>query len=257
MRWWVLLDCGLDSRPEHRRTVRRERDGLGMTDGITAIHEDNHLLVVDKPAGLLVQGDRSGDETLLERAREYIRRRYDKPGNVYLGLVHRLDRNVSGVVVLARTSKAAARLSEQFRKGTPGKFYLAVVEGKPPADRQELKAYLTVQGDAHGVTRAELTPFEGARESVLNYEVLDRNRGASLLRVQPRTGRRHQIRAQLALIGCPLRGDVKYGAARGLPDHRIGLHAERLALAHPIGAVPIEFTAPVPGDWPWLEKRGS
>jgi 23S rRNA pseudouridine1911/1915/1917 synthase len=226
-----------------------------MDSELSILYEDNHLLVVDKPAGLLVQGDRSGDESLLERARESVRIRHGKPGNVYLGLVHRLDRNVSGVVVLARTSKAASRLSDQFRQRKPRKEYLAVAQGTFETERGELVAHLAAQADRQGVTRASSGPFDGLRQSRLEYSVLDAvgsgPESRSLLRIRLITGRRHQIRAQLGLIGRPLLGDVKYGARRGLPEHRIALHAESLELLHPVGARRMQWTAPVPGDWPW------
>ena len=223
------------------------------------IFEDNHLLVVNKPAGLLSQGDRSGDPTLLDIAKRYVRRKYDKPGNVYLGLVHRLDRNVSGVVILARTSKAASRLSRQFREGTVRKTYLAVVGGRPPAEAGQLQSWLADKGDHQGVTRAESVEFAGARKSLLRFETVDFlggdraavPEGISLVEVVPVTGRRHQIRAQLALAGCPLLGDVKYGSPVRLPDHRIALHALQLGLEHPVGDRPMTWSAPLPGDWPW------
>lgn len=221
------------------------------------LHEDNHLLAVAKPAGLLVQGDRSGDLCLVEAAKDYLRRKYDKPGNVYLGLVHRLDRNVSGVVLLARTSKAASRLSEQFRQKSVRKIYLAVTEGVPQKERGALTAWLAKDGDARGVTRASLSPFAEGRECQLRYEVLETSGNGSLVRVEPVTGRRHQIRAQLALIGCPLRGDVKYGAVRGLPDHRLGLHAWQLDIKHPVGGAAMTFATEPPADWPWPELHGK
>lgn len=218
---------------------------------LKVIHEDNHLLVVNKPAGLLVQGDHSGDSTLTDEAKQYLREKYQKPGNVYLGLVHRLDRNVSGVVVLARTSKAAARLSAAFRDKKVQKTYLGVVSETLPKQSGELKAWLGAKGDPRGVTRAANQTFDGARESLLNYRVLDTQGIFSLLEISPITGRRHQIRAQLALMGCPLVGDVKYGATSGLPDHRIALHAVKLEFKHPVGALPVGFEAPVPADFPW------
>lgn len=217
----------------------------------SVIHEDNHLLVVNKPAGLLVQGDRSGDSTLNDEAKLYLREKYKKPGNVYLGLVHRLDRNVSGVVVLARTSKAAARLSAFFRDKEVKKTYLAVVTGTPEKPEGELIAWLGAKGDARGVTRAANQSFDGARESLLNYRVLETRAKHSLLEIYPITGRRHQIRAQLALVGHPLVGDVKYGSAVRLPDHRIALHALKLEFRHPVGAEPVGFEASVPEDFPW------
>jgi 23S rRNA pseudouridine1911/1915/1917 synthase len=219
--------------------------------GMTIIHEDNHILVVNKPAGLLAQGDHTGDETLNDLAKAYLAEKFHKPGNVYLGLVHRLDRNVSGVVVLARTSKAAARLSAAFRDKEVKKTYQAVVCGIPTERQGTLKAWLGSKGDHRGVTRAEHKPFDGGRESLLTYTVLATHGEMALLEVCPITGRRHQIRAQFALVGCPLLGDVKYGAKAPLPDHRIALHALELAFKHPVGAEPVSFTVPVPADWPW------
>ena len=215
------------------------------------LHEDNHLLVVAKPAGLLVQGDRSGDPTLLEAARAYLKEKYAKPGNVYLGLVHRLDRNVSGVVVLARTSKAAARLAEQFRGGTVTKVYLAVVEGVPEPPAGELRSWLAAKGDRRGVTRAVPKPFPGSKEDHLRYHVRKSARDQALVEIRPVTGRRHQIRAQLALAGHPLLGDLKYGAMGRFSGHRIALHAFRLEIAHPVGGRPLAFETDPPGDWPW------
>jgi len=218
---------------------------------LKVIHEDNHLLVVTKPAGLLVQGDHSGDRTLNDEAKNYLREKYRKPGNVYLGLVHRLDRNVSGVVVLARTSKAASRLSASFRDKKVRKTYRAVITGTPPKPSGDLIAWLGAKGDGRGVTRAANHSFDGARESLLNYTVLETRGKFSLVEILPVTGRRHQIRAQMALVGCPLVGDVKYGSKTRLPDHRIALHAFKLEFQHPVKAEPASFESPVPADFPW------
>jgi len=215
------------------------------------LYEDNHLLAVQKPTGLLVQGDRSGDETLLEVAASYLKQKYAKPGRVYLGLVHRLDRNVSGVVLLARTSKAAGRMSGQFRAGTVDKVYQAVLAGCPSSGEGELRSWLAAKGDSRGVTRAEPESFPGARESLLRYNVIESRGGWSLVEIRPVTGRRHQIRAQFALAGHPLLGDVKYGSLRRLTDHRIALHALSLGVSHPVGGKTLTFTAPLPEDWPW------
>lgn len=246
-----------------------------MTDGLDVLYEDNHLLAVVKPAGLLVQGDRTGDVTLLVLAREYLRARYDKPGNIYLGLVHRLDRPVSGVMVLARTSKAAARLSKAFHDRLVAKTYLAAVSGSMEPDDGELAGFVE---RAH--TRSRLAPAatERAREAVLGFRVLARvgsiaglegpragrarerkaaarrarvPAAASLLEVLPRTGRHHQIRLQLSDAGHPILGDVKYGAAAPLPDRRIALHAVRLRFPHPVRDEEVEVTAPPPPVMPW------
>ncbi len=219
------------------------------------LHEDNHLLVVAKPAGLLVQGDAGGDETLLDQARQYLRVKYAKPGKVYLGLVHRLDRNVSGVVILARTSKAAGRLSRQFRDGTVVKTYLGVVTGAPPDGPLELRSWLAAKGDARGRTRAAAAPFAGAKEALLSLAVRERRAGNALVEIHPVTGRRHQIRAQLALAGWPLLGDVKYGARTRLPGRRIALHAWKIAFDHPVGGRPLEIVCNLPVDWPWSNRE--
>ena len=224
---------------------------------LEVLYEDNHLLAVNKPAGLLVQGDHSGDRTLLDVAGSYLKHKYDKPGRVYLGLVHRLDRNVSGVVLLATTSKAAGRLSGQFRDGTVDKTYRAVVAGHPPHGEGELRSWLAAKGDARGVTRAEQQSFAGARECLLRYNVVEAKGGWSLVEVKPVTGRRHQIRAQLALEGHPLLGDVKYGSRQRLADHRIALHALSLTVSHPVGGKSLTLTAPLPEDWPWPVLTGK
>ena len=217
----------------------------------TILYEDNHLLAVVKPAGLLVQGDRTGDPTLLTTCKAYLKEKYRKPGNVYLGLVHRLDRPVSGVVLLARTSKAAGRLSAQFRGNEVHKTYLAVVEGRPCVPRDTLTHHLADRADAHGRTRCEGSLFAGSRQARLSYRTLSGNARLSLVLVEPATGRRHQIRTQLAAIGCPIVGDVKYGAVAGLPDRSIALHAWRLNCTHPVGGEPLVFTALPPEGDPW------
>jgi 23S rRNA pseudouridine1911/1915/1917 synthase len=215
------------------------------------LYEDNHLIGVLKPAGVLVQGDRTGDPTLLDVVKAYLKQTCAKPGNVFLGLVHRLDRPVSGVVLLARTSKAASRLSAQFRAGTPVKTYLAVVEGRLSPETGELRAHLAAQGDAQGVTQAAGAPFAGSREARLRYRVDAVADDRSLVEVELLTGRRHQIRAQLALVGCPIWGDRKYGSRHGLAG-RIALHAARLEVAHPISGEPVVLAAaPPPDGWPW------
>ena len=224
---------------------------------LCVLFEDNHLLAVVKPANLLVQGDRTGDATLLDAARAYLKDRYAKPGNVYLGLVHRLDRPVTGVLLLARTSKAASRLSRQFREGTVRKTYLAVTEGVPEPAEGELEHHLAARGDEHGVTRAATAAFTGSKPARLGYHVLGRAADRALVEVALITGRRHQIRAQLALAGWPVWGDVKYGARRRRSPAGIALHAWRLEVAHPVGGAPVVLEAPPPADWPWRNSEES
>jgi 23S rRNA pseudouridine1911/1915/1917 synthase len=215
------------------------------------LFEDNHLLVVNKPAGLLAQGDEGGDECLLELARDYVRKKYEKPGNVFLGLVHRLDRPVSGVMVLARTSKAASRLSEQFRDRTVRKTYLAVVAGCPEDIAGELEHQMGRRADKSGRTPIAVDPFTDSVPARLRWRIVDGGTIRSVLRVEPETGRRHQIRAQLAAAGMPILGDRKYGAPEALPDRSIALHAWRLEIAHPVGGARTTFTARPPARTPW------
>lgn len=211
---------------------------------VSVLYEDNHLLVVDKPAGLLSQAAQAGDDTLVERARDYLKARWQKPGNVYVGLVHRLDRTTSGVVVLAKTSKAAARLSDQFRThDTIAKTYLAIVHGLAVGGR--LEHDLVEVDDGARVLRAG-ERIVGAKHAVLDYESLAGARAASLVKVALVTGRKHQIRVQLSAVGHPLFGDRRYGASDS--TERVALHAWRLSLQHPTKPETLTFEAPIPED---------
>lgn len=224
------------------------------------LFEDNHCLVVNKPAGLLSQGDVTGERTLLDEARAYLKETYAKPGNVFIGLVHRIDRPTSGVVLLARTSKAASRLSEQFREGTIGKTYLAVVEGSCPTDEGEWTDTL-LKDDQQNVVAIVPEGTPGGRLGTLAYRVVDRAPGRALLEIRPRTGRAHQIRVQLSGRGLPIVGDRKYGARStvlaedGKP--RVALHAAGLTFTHPTTKEAIVVNAPTPPDWPWRLWRPS
>ena len=215
--------------------------------------EDNHCLAVNKAAGRLVQGDVTGDASLYDLVRDYLKVKYQKPGEVYLGLVHRLDRPTSGVVLLARTSKAAARLSEQFRAGTVEKFYLALVEGAGLPDQGEWRDHLT-KDEARNVVHVVAEGTKGGQEALVAYRVLDRRGERTLVELRPRTGRSHQLRVQLASRGFPIVGDLKYGAKgpihtlKGQP--RIALHAQVLNFTHPTRRESIELSAPLPADWP-------
>jgi 23S rRNA pseudouridine1911/1915/1917 synthase len=210
--------------------------------------EDNHLLVVYKPAGLLAQGDDTGDASLLDLSKEWLKERHQKPGRVFLGLVHRLDRPVAGVMVFARTSKAAARLSDQIRNRRLRKVYLAVVEGRLPSDEGRLVHRLERRGKAVRIA-AHAAPL--GREARLAYRVRETAGGRSLVEIELETGRKHQIRLQLSHVGCPILGDVRYGAPSALPSRPIALYARQIAVDHPTRGERLEFTAPLPRGWPW------
>lgn len=209
-------------------------------DTLHVLYEDNHLIAVNKPAGILVQGDRSGKESLMDVVKEYIRRRYQKPGNVFLGLVHRLDRPVSGVVLFARTSKGASRLMKQWKARQVRKIYWAVVEGILEPDRGRMEGH--IQKTGRGVLLAgEADP--GAMDASLIYRTLARAQGFSLVEIELITGRKHQIRVQLAHAGCPIVGDVRYGAHGSLPDRSIRLVARSLRFHHPTTGQEITISA--------------
>lgn len=208
---------------------------------------DNHLIAVTKPAGLLTQPDRNTDESLIDQTRQWIKEKYNKPNNIFLGLVHRLDRNVSGVVLFARTSKAASRLSKQFREGTPKKHYRAIVLGKLKEEHTTLVHYLRKEKSLRATVFPRETP--AAKRSELSYEVINSLENKSLLEVSLSTGRFHQIRAQMAFIGHPIIGDVKYGAPEPLPNQEIALYAHKLVFSHPVSNEEITLTAPEPKTW--------
>ncbi len=211
------------------------------------LYEDNHLLVVNKPAGVLTQSDSSGDPSLLEICREYIREKYAKQGNVFLGMVHRLDRPVSGALVFARTSKAASRLSEQIRRGEMVKLYRAVVEGVLEGE-DELEHHLAREGS---VTRTVPRSSPDSQQAILRYRSLAVTDRKSLVEITLVTGRKHQIRAQMSAIGHPVYGDRKYGSPHDLGPDRIALQSHALTLKHPTRDEVLTFTAPEPDWWPW------
>lgn len=218
---------------------------------LDVLFEDNHCLAVVKPARLLVAGDETGDESLLDRAKAYLKRKYAKPGDVYLGLVHRLDRPVSGVVLFARTSKAAARLSEQFRSGSTQKVYHALLESAPTASEGELRDWL-FKDEKLNVSRCVPHGTQGGKESVLRYRTLPSRRSDGLTAVEVTlvTGRSHQIRVQLSTRGWPIAGDAKYGARREFAEGAIALHAARLTFEHPVRREPVVVECVAP----WEEK---
>jgi len=212
------------------------------------LYEDNHLLIVDKPADWIVQGAQSGQQSLLESAKQYIKNKYHKPGAVYLGVVSRLDAPVTGVVPFARTSKSAARLSEQFRDRTPSKVYLAIVEGTPQSQSGKLEHSLVRKPEATK-TRLALDTDHDALKAILNYRTICSHERKSLLEIVLVTGRKHQIRCQLAAMGWPIVGDQLYGARESF-QHGIALHCGRLSLEHPTTKKLIDVSAPLPLTWP-------
>ena len=220
------------------------------------LFEDNHLLVLNKPAGLPTMGADAGADSLLVRAKEYLKEKYQKPGNVYLGVVSRIDALVTGVVVFARTSKAAARLSEQFREGSPQKTYLALVH--PPLKQASGRCEnWMIKDEANHRMRIARPNEAGAQRAELSYQVLASDKTVSAFEVQLLTGRKHQIRVQLAALGSPILGDVKYGSNQTFPSG-IALHAKQLTIEHPVQKQPLTFTAPLPASWKtWKNLVGS
>lgn len=218
-----------------------------MSTPFQVVYEDNHLLAIAKPAGLATQGVKAGERSLATMAKAYLKRKYRKPGNVYLGIVSRLDADTSGVVLLARTSKAAARLSQQFRERLVKKTYWAVVEGSVAPETAELTDWLVKN---ERLRRMEIAGAKraGAQEARMSYRRLKAFSGETLLEIDLQTGRKHQIRVQLAARGHPVVGDRKYGSQRAFA-RGIALHCRRLRFAHPVGHAPIELTAPVPEAW--------
>ena len=215
------------------------------------LYLDNHLLAVYKPSGLLVQGDRTGDVCLQDLGKQWLKARYHKPGNVFLAMVHRLDRPVAGVVLFARTSKAASRLSKQFRERTVKKQYLAVVHGKVRKGSGRLADHIE---RIHRASRIVAKPTNVSQEARLRYDVLEKNKNQSLLQIVLETGRRHQIRVQLANMGHPILGDLRYGAHKHFPDRQVALLSHLLTVDHPTRGERLKLTCPIPNGWPFRQK---
>ncbi|MDE6300288.1 MAG: RluA family pseudouridine synthase [Muribaculaceae bacterium] len=214
------------------------------------LYEDNHLMIVNKRPGEIVQGDKTGDIPLVETLKQFIKERDSKPGNVFLGVVHRLDRPVGGVVIFAKTSKALSRLNEMLRDGKIHKTYWALTRGLPEPEQGELKHYITTV-ERNNKSYASLAPKAGAKEARLRYRVLSHGDNFNLVEVALLTGRKHQIRVQLSAIGCPIRGDLKYGDRRSNPDGSISLLARSIEFEHPVSHKAISVTAPVPDEPVW------
>jgi len=214
------------------------------------LHEDNHIIVVNKRVGDIVQGDKTGDQPLSEIVKEYIKDKYNKPGEVFLGVVHRLDRPTSGIVVFARTSKALMRLNELFSNRETQKTYWAVVKNKPSKNSDTLVHFLK-RNEKNNTSKAHLKEVPESKKASLEYTIIKELNNYFALEINLHTGRHHQIRAQLAAIGCPIKGDLKYGFDRSNPDGGIHLHARKLVFIHPVTKVKLELIAPTPSDAIW------
>lgn len=214
------------------------------------LYEDNHILIVNKRPGEIVQGDKTGDEPLVESLKRMIKERDSKPGNVFLGVVHRLDRPVGGAVIFAKTSKALARLNEMLREGEIHKTYWALTRGMPERREDTLTHYITTR-ESNNKSYASARPVPGAKEARLEYRLLACGDNFNLLEVKLLTGRKHQIRVQLSSIGCPIRGDLKYGDRRSNPDGSISLLARHIEFVHPVSKKHISVTAPLPDEPLW------
>ena len=217
------------------------------------LYEDNHIIAVNKTCNEIVQGDKTGDTPLSETVKAYIKEKYNKPGEVFLGVTHRLDRPTSGVVLFARTSKALTRLNEMFKSHEQiRKTYWAIVQGAPKQPEARLENWL-VRNEAQNKSYIAKPGAKEAKQAILSYKMLAKGENYTLLEVNLETGRHHQIRCQLAAIGCPIKGDLKYGAKRSNPDGGICLHARQIEFIHPVSKQNICITAPVPNDSLWQQ----
>lgn len=220
------------------------------------VYEDNHIIIVDKCSGEIVQGDKTGDKPLSDTVKEYIKQKYNKPGNVFLGVVHRLDRPVSGLVVFAKTSKALSRLNDMFRTGDVHKTYWAVVKRRDIAMEGTLTDWLT-RNERQNKSYAHEREVPGAKKAVLKYKVRAVADNYMLIEVTLLTGRHHQIRCQLSHMGCPIKGDLKYGAPRSNPDGSISLLSRRVEFVHPVSKENIVAYADVPDDRLWHDLSAN
>ena len=214
------------------------------------LHEDNHIIVINKRVGDIVQGDKTGDKPLSDIVKEYIKEKYKKPGDVFLGVVHRLDRPTTGIVVFARTSKALERLNKMFSERETQKTYWAVVKNRPTKNEDNLVHFL-VRNEKNNTSKAHLKEVPNSKKASLDYTIIKELNNYFALEITLHTGRHHQIRAQLSAIGSPIKGDLKYGFDRSNPDGGIHLHARKLAFIHPVTKEEINLIAPTPSDAIW------
>jgi 23S rRNA pseudouridine1911/1915/1917 synthase len=219
-------------------------------NNLQVIHEDNHLIVVNKRVGDIVQGDKTGDKPLSDVVKEYIKDKYNKPGEVFLGVIHRLDRPTTGIVVFARTSKALSRMNELFSNRETQKTYWAVVKNKPEKSQDKLVHYIK-RNEKNNTSKAHINEVPDSKLASLEYKIIKELTNYTALEIELHTGRHHQIRAQLAAIGSPIKGDLKYGFDRSNPDGGIHLHARKLCFTHPVSKEAITIIAPTPDDVIW------
>ncbi len=217
---------------------------------VEVLYEDNHLIAVNKKPSQIVQGDKTGDEPLSEKVKTFLKEKYNKPGNVFAGVIHRIDRPVSGVVLFAKTSKALTRMNELFRTREIQKTYWAVVKNKPPHESGTLINYL-IKDEKNNRSKTYSADNKSALKAELDYKILAATNNFFLLEINPTTGRHHQIRVQLSTMGCPIKGDVKYGFKRTNEDASIHLHARKLTFEHPVTKEKMEIIAPPPNEVVW------
>ena len=219
------------------------------------LFEDNHLIIVNKRSGEIVQGDKTGDEPMSEKVKRYIKQKYNKPGDVFIGTPHRIDRPTSGIVIFAKTSKALMRLNKMFQDKEIQKIYWAIVKNPPKNKEGKLIHYLK-KNEAKNKSFAQETMFQGAKVAELTYKIIFDFDNYFLLEILPKTGRHHQIRVQLSEMGCPIKGDLKYGFNRSNKDASISLHARKISFLHPVRKEQMEVVAPVPSDDPlWVKAN--
>ncbi len=217
---------------------------------MNVLHEDNHIIIINKAAGEIVQGDKTGDASLCDKMKTFLKEKYAKPGNVFVGLPHRLDRPVSGVVVFAKTSKALERLNEMFRNGSVKKIYWAITKNAPMQPEADIESWI-YRNEKMNKSFSYPKEVKGSKKALLHYKHIASSDNYNLIEVELKTGRHHQIRCQLSSIGCPIKGDLKYGAKRSNPDGSISLHARYIEFIHPVSKELIQVTAPLPADKLW------
>ncbi len=223
---------------------------ISTKSNLQVLHEDNHIIVINKRVGDIVQGDKTGDKPLSEVVKEYLKEKYNKPGEVFLGVVHRLDRPTTGIVVFAKTSKALTRLNELFSNRETQKTYWAVVKNKPPKNEDNLVHFIK-RNEKNNTSKAHLKEVPDSKKASLDYKIIKELNNYFAIEINLHTGRHHQIRAQLSIIGCPIKGDLKYGFDRSNPDGGIHLHARKLVFIHPVSKEELTILAPTPEEVIW------